>query len=67
MSDKKYNDGITAIMKLAEQTGVATSSVSDGQIFVFKKSKITELVDKSDSEYITIFVKKDNGAIAVMN
>jgi hypothetical protein len=58
--EKETEDkAINFLLETVEKVGVATSSVRDGQVFMFKRSYLVELLDKHiGQEKIVIFVKK---------
>lgn len=58
MDDQKSK--LEYILELAKHRGVATSSVSDGQVFVFKRDfLLAHLSSNPDAETFIIFVKSE--------
>ena len=55
----KTDDGVKFLLESVEQFGVACSTVSDGHMLVFKRSKLKELLEQNpNQDVLAIFVKR---------
>lgn len=55
----KTEDGVEFLIEMCNRSGVACSSVKDGQVFLFKRSVLEKIIANNlDKELISIFVKR---------
>lgn len=59
MTDPKYGQAMSYLFSHVDVHGVASIEVQDGQIFMFKKSKLQEILGNlaPDQEEVVVFVK----------